>query len=218
MRARLCAGGSQTEIHIYDEEVDMSHSTVSNCAHSSDSQGGNGVSSPWHAHYPSCVPHSLEYPSIPAWGLLARTASDYPDRIASHYYRQELAYKQQHENAIRMASALTRLGVKPGDRVGILLPNMPEYVSALNGVWMAGATAVAISPLMVPAEVSGLLEKTKCRVVIGLDLLAPLLLKGSFKPEHILFTTLRDRLPGWQRLGYAFAKLKRLGFWPPIRP
>ncbi|MDA1017912.1 MAG: AMP-binding protein [Planctomycetota bacterium] len=160
------------------------------------------------------MPHQLEYPDIPAWGILARTTDSFPDRIASCYYREQLTYRQQHTAAIRTASALRGLGVQPGDRVGILMPNMPEYVSVLNGIWMAGATAVALSPLMVPAEVSGLLRRTDCRVVVALDLLAPLVLKGDFRPDHILFTTLKNRLPGWQRLGYAFAKVRRLGFWP----
>lgn len=80
---------------------------------------------------------------------------------------------------------------------------------------MAGGIAVALSPLMVAEEVSAQMAATDCRVVIGLDLLAPLLLRSEYQPEHILFTTLKDRLPHWQRFGYAFAKLKRMGFWPP---
>ena len=50
----------------------------------------------------------------------------------------------------------------------------------------------------------------------SLDLLAPLVLKGNYRPKHIFFTTLQDRLPGWMRLGYAFARMRRLGFWPPV--
>lgn len=214
MRSQL-RDGSTPVTHSMDEEIDMSHQPLKNCQSVSDHASDNVDQFPWRKHYPSCVPHTLDYPEIPAWGLLARTANDYPDRIASCYYKQKLTYQNQYENAVRTASALTKLGVKPGDRVGILLPNTPEYVSGLNGIWMAGATAVAMSPLMVPAEVSGLMERTDCKVVIALDLLAPLIMKGSFRPDHILFTTLKDRLPGWKRLGYAFAKIQRLGFWPP---
>lgn len=176
---------------------------------------GRQTAAPWLAHYPNCVPAQLDYPSVYAWGLLERTANAYPDRTACHYYKQQLTYRDLASSARRTASALSRLGVKPGDRVGLLLPNVPEYISALNGIWMAGGVAVAISPLMVPEEVSDLMAATDCRVVVGLDLLAPLITKGTYRPEHVLFTTLKDRLPQWQRLGYAFAKLRRLGFWPP---
>jgi long-chain acyl-CoA synthetase len=171
---------------------------------------------PWLGQYPAKVPATLCYPDFPAWGFLVQTAATYPDRIACHYYKQHLTYAEVAMQARRVAAMLTKYGVRPGDRVGILLPNMPEYFSAINGVWMAGGIAVALSPLSVPSEISNILTATDCRVVIGLDLLAPLVLQGSYKPRHIFFTTLQDRLPGWMRLGYAFARMRRLGFWPPV--
>ena len=171
---------------------------------------------PWLAHYPAKVPTTLSYPDFPTWGFLANSAAKYPDRIACHYYKQHLTFAELAEEARRVAAMLVKYGVRPGDRVGILLPNMPEYFSAINGVWMAGAIAVALSPLSVPSEIDNILTATDCRVVIALDLLAPLVLNGNYKPRHIFFTTLQDRLPGWMRLGYAFARMRRLGFWPPV--
>jgi long-chain acyl-CoA synthetase len=169
---------------------------------------------PWLDHYPAIVPKTLEYPDVFAWGILSRTAEKYPDRIACHYYKQSLTYRELHEQARRTASMLVRFGIKPGDRVGIVLPNLPEYISVLNGIWMAGAIPVAMSPLMVASEVSSFMKATDCRVVICLDLLAPLISGEDCNPEHVFFVTLSDRLPAWQRLGYAFARLQRLGFWP----
>jgi len=169
---------------------------------------------PWLAHYPEIVPHTLDYPEVPAWGLLDRTASRHGDRIACHYYRQKVTYSELAAEACRTASMLVRYGVKPGDRVGILLPNLPEYLSVLNGVWMAGGIAVAMSPLMVGEEVNAFMKLSECRCVITLDLLAPLVVQGDYQPEHVFFTSLSDRLPAWKRLGYAFARLQRYGFWP----
>ena len=169
---------------------------------------------PWLGSYPAAVPATLNYPEIPAWGFLAKTATTHPQRIACHYYKQQLTYAQLADESRRVAAMLIKYGVRPGDRVGILLPNMPEYFSAINGIWMAGGIAVALSPLSVPSEISNILEATDCRIVISLDLLAPLVLKGSYRPRHLFFTTLQDRLPGWMRLGYAFARMRRLGFWP----
>jgi len=170
------------------------------------------TSRPWLDHYPSIVPQTLQYPDLPAWGILSGTAEKYPDRTACHYYRQSVTYRELFENARRTASMLTRFGIKPGDRVGIVLPNLPEYISILNGIWMAGAIPVAMSPLMVAGDVASFMKLTECRVTFCLDLLAPLI-KDS-EPEHVFFVTLSDRLPAWQRLGYAFARLQRLGFWP----
>jgi long-chain acyl-CoA synthetase len=169
---------------------------------------------PWLEHYPDIVPHSIDYPDMFAWGILERTAERHPDRIATHYYKQSLTYAQLAEMARRTASMLVRYGVKPGDRVGILLPNVPEYIPILNGIWMSGAIAVAMSPLMVAKEVDAFMKLADCKVVIALDLLAPLIINGEYTPEHVLWTSIKDRLPHWQRLGYAFARLRRLGFWP----
>ena len=160
------------------------------------------------------MPRTLDYPELHAWGLLERTASRHPDRIACHYYKQTVTYRELSENAHRTASALVKFGVKPGDRVGVLLPNLPEYLSVLNGIWMAGGIAVAMSPLMVAEEIDTFMTTTDCKVVIALDMLAPLIVNARYKPEHILFATLGDRLPTWQKVGYAFARLQRLGFWP----
>ena len=169
---------------------------------------------PWLAEYPETVPATLSYPDFPAWGFLTNTAANYPRRIACQYYKQQLTFSEVAEQARRVAAMLVKYGLRPGDRVGILMPNMPEYLSAINGVWMAGGIAVALSPLSVPNEIANVLTATDCRIVISLDLLAPLVLKGSYRPRHLFFTTLQDRLPDWMRLGYAFARLRRLGFWP----
>ena len=52
-----------------------------------------------------------------------------------------------------MAAFLRRRGLLPGERVGIILPNVPEYLIALFGTWMAGGVVVPINPLMVEEEV-----------------------------------------------------------------
>ena len=171
---------------------------------------------PWLANYPDAVPATLSYPDFPAWGFLTNTAATHPRRIACQYYKQQLTFAEIAEQARRVAAMLVKFGLRPGDRVGILMPNMPEYISAINGVWMAGGIAVALSPLSVATEIANVLTATDCRIVIALDLLAPLVLKGSYRPQHLFFTTLQDRLPGWMRLGYAFARMRRLGFWPPV--
>jgi len=66
----------------------------------------------------------------------------------------------------------------------------------------------------VAEEIDTFMTTTDCKVVIALDMLAPLIVNARYKPEHILFATLGDRLPTWQKVGYAFARLQRLGFWP----
>lgn len=168
----------------------------------------------WLDHYPANVAKSVTIPPLPAWGLLDRTAHRHPNRVACRYYHQAVTYAEVADKARRVAAMLSRFGLKPGDRVGILLPNLPEYVWVLNGIWMAGGVAVALSPLMVAEEVDAFLKTTDCKMAIVLDVLAPLIANAEYKPEHLFFATINDRLPAWQKLGYAFARWRRLGMWP----
>ena len=163
--------------------------------------------------YPEGVARSLVYPNIAAWGLLQRAYEDFPNRIACHACERTLTSADIWRDSLKIAAILQADGIAPGDRVGILLPNMPEYLSALNGIWMAGGVAVAISPLLVEEEVAKLLEATDCKIVISLDLLAPPLLGHDFDPTRTLLVTLRDQLPVWQRWGYSLTGIRRTGRW-----
>ncbi|MDG2129801.1 MAG: AMP-binding protein [Fuerstiella sp.] len=164
------------------------------------------------AGYPVGVPRNLVYPDIPAWGLLDRAASQMPGRLACHYNGVEWTWEELNLDAIRTAAALRRLGVQPGDRVGILLPNIPEYIIALNGIWRAEAIAVALSPMAVPEEIDRMLAATDCRVVVSLDMLAQLI-SGPHRPDKTLFVSLRPRLPLFEQLGYLLIRKRRTGHW-----
>jgi long-chain acyl-CoA synthetase len=158
------------------------------------------------------VPRSLNYPNQPTWWLLAESARNFPDRIAVNYFHERITYAELFANARRFASVLVRMGVQPGDRVGLLLPTMPEYLTAAYGTWMAGGVVVSLSPLMVAEEVSGLLDATQCRVVVGLDMLASLVSRAEHQPEHWLEVSIAPRLPTWKRFVYTVAKWKRMKF------
>jgi long-chain acyl-CoA synthetase len=163
----------------------------------------------WLAHYPACVPQTLKYPAIPAYGLLEHSAAEFPDRTACVHLDRTMNYSQLRDLARCTADRLVQFGVRPGDRVGILLPNVPEFLAAINGIWMAGASAVAISPLCVPEEISALVAATDCRVVIALDMLAPLLWGSGRQPEITIVTTLEHRLAGWKKLAYRLERARR---------
>lgn len=171
--------------------------------------GGGGLGPrPWLPFYPQEVPASLEYPNEPVWWLLDRAARHFPDRIATHYYGHTLSYAQLEQRARQAASLFARAGIQPGDRVGLLLPNTPEYLVASYGAWMAGGVVVSINPLSAPAEVARLVESTRCRLVVCLDLLRPLLRKAE-GIDHVYLTTIQDRLNLWQRWAYRLARWQR---------
>jgi long-chain acyl-CoA synthetase len=168
----------------------------------------------WLKHYPLCTPAHLEYPDEPVWWLLEHAASRFPQRTAVRYYRESLSYAELFERARRAAALFQSLGVQPGDRVGVLLPNLPEYLIAAYGIWLAGGVVVSLSPLSVAVEIDDMLQATDCKLVVALDLLAPLATLGPHRPARILTCSIAPRLRTVKRLLYRAACLKRTGLLP----
>lgn len=165
----------------------------------------------WLKHYPSCTPAHLEYPNEPVWSLLEQAARQFPHRTAVRYFNESLTYEALYERARQAAALFQSLGVRPGDRVGLLLPNMPEYLIAAYGVWLAGGIVVSLSPLSVAVEIDDTLQATDCKLLVALDLLAPLAIHGVHCPPRVLTCSIASRLKVLTRLLYNAARLKRNG-------
>jgi long-chain acyl-CoA synthetase len=168
-------------------------------------------SRPWHDFYPAGVPAALDYPSQPLGWLLENAALHFPHRVACHYYSQRLTYQELLSRAQKLAQLLVDNGLQPGDRVGVLLPNLPEYLVTLFGTWLAGGVVVALSPLMVADQVGAFISATGCRISITLDVLSPLLCGSDRGPNVVLLSSLSGRLPRLEKFGYAWVRFRRLG-------
>jgi long-chain acyl-CoA synthetase len=168
----------------------------------------------WLDEYPcdmlSCVP----YPRVPLSELLERAARHTPNFPACTLYGRSTTFAQLSEQARRLAHALADKGAKPGRHVGVLLPNIPEYLVALQAIWLTGATALQLSPLMVAEEVGHWLEATGCHMVITLDLLAPAVMGALQRGplEHIILTSLARRMAMWRGMLYRIERLRRNGY------
>ncbi|MFK8115455.1 MAG: AMP-binding protein, partial [Rubripirellula sp.] len=75
------------------------------------------------------------YKNLPAFGLLQHAAEQIPDHPAAVYDEQTWTFDDLNSASIRAAAMLQRMGVRPGDRVGVLLPNVPEFMITANAIW-----------------------------------------------------------------------------------
>jgi long-chain acyl-CoA synthetase len=159
---------------------------------------------------PSCVP----YPRVPLYTLLDRAARLFPDRPACTLYGRATTFGELNDQAHRLAAALAQRGARKGRFVGLLLPNIPEYLVALQATWLTGATALQLSPLMVAEEVGHWLEATGCHMVVTLDLLAPVVVGALERGplEHVILTSLARRMAMWRGMLYRVARLRRNGY------
>ena len=85
-------------------------------------------SRPWLRHYDYWVPHHMSYPRRPLHEILDTAAVDVPDRPATAFFGATLTYAELKNRSDRLAAAFDGIGLVKGDRVGIMLPNCPQYI------------------------------------------------------------------------------------------
>ena len=99
--------------------------------------------------------------------LLDQAAAEHPGHAALRMDDLVLSYAQLHEAAGRMSTLLALLGVEPGDRVGLMLPNVPAFPIAFYGALAAGAVVVPMNPLLKSREVSYYLGDSGAKGVVA---------------------------------------------------
>ena len=95
---------------------------------------------PWLKFYEPTVPPTIQYPTASLPNFLSQSASKYPNNPAIFYYGTKLSYAALEDQVNRFANALVSLGVLPGARVSIMLPNLPQCVIAYYGALKMGGT------------------------------------------------------------------------------
>jgi long-chain acyl-CoA synthetase len=149
---------------------------------------------PWLRHYDYWVPPSLTYPQRPLCEILDTSAIDVADRPATAFLGAELTFREIKAQADGFAAVLLGLGVAKGDRVGIMLPNCPQYIVAAFAVLRLGAVVVNINPTYTAREVLSLATDSGMRAMVTLDVLAPLVLEIRAKTRiaHIVVTSVAE--------------------------
>jgi len=102
---------------------------------------------PWLKSYEKGVPESITYEEITMPDILDRTAKEFPDKPALIFQGYTLTYRQLKDMVDRFATCLADFGVKQGDAVAILLPNLIPCVVAYFAVLRIGAITVMNNPL-----------------------------------------------------------------------
>ena len=128
---------------------------------------------PWHRHYDYNVPTTIRYPRLPVQELIQIPANTFPDKPALNFYGTEMTFWELRTEVRRMANALARLGVKKGDRIGLHLPNCPQYVISYYAALSLGAVVVNINPMYTVEELRHVAEVTGLMVLVTFDLVLP---------------------------------------------
>jgi long-chain acyl-CoA synthetase len=168
----------------------------------------------WQAAYDKAVAHEIDYPDMPLDAFLRQAAQNRPEGTALIYFNARISFRELDEIVDRMAAGLADQGVVHGDRVGIFMPNCPQFVIAFNAIMRLGAVAVLLNPLYVTREVCDRLLDCEAKAVVVLsryyNQMRQACTMGGQTPR-IIVTNIKDYFPPMLRLAYTLLREKREG-------
>jgi long-chain acyl-CoA synthetase len=151
----------------------------------------------WFKSYAPGVPHEIDFEKMTLPEALKRSARNYPESTALLFMGKRLSYAELDRLVNRFARALLDLGVKKGEKVALLLPNLPQAVIAIYAAFRIGAVAVMNNPLYTERELEYQFNDSDSKVLVSLDLLHPRILKikDKTKIEKVIYCHINDYLP-----------------------
>jgi long-chain acyl-CoA synthetase len=175
---------------------------------------------PWTAYYPQGVPARIEvdaYPSLVA--LMEESFSRHRDRPAFKFMGMTLSFGQVDTLSRAFAVWLQEQGLVPGDRVAVMLPNVPQYPVAVAGILRAGMVVVNVNPLYTPRELEHQLKDSGAKLIVILENFAATLQKvqESVPTKKVVVAAMGDML-GWLKgavVNHVVRNIKKLV--PPFR-
>ncbi len=167
----------------------------------------------WQKNYDQGVPLSVEYPETSLPLMLEKTARVQPEALATEFFGARLTYGELWDQILRLANALTLLGVEQGSKVAIMLPNCPQAVIAYYAALWLGAVVIMTNPLYVERELEHQWKDSEAEFLFVLDHLYPKTAKVVPKTgiRKIIATGIREYLPFHLKYLYPIkARIKKL--------
>ena len=155
------------------------------------------ASKPWLKSYDKGVPEKIQYEEICMPDILDRSAAKAPDRMALNFQGYTVSYKELKDMVDRFATYLAGAGIKKGDAVAIILPNLIPCVAAYYAIHRLGAIVVLNNPLYSDRELEHQLNDSGSKIIITVDLLANRMidLRPKTQVQQIILTSIGDYLP-----------------------
>ena len=172
----------------------------------------------WQDHYDHPSAWEQSFPPLTMPELLRQSVDKAPDAPLADFYGRKYSYAEVMNGALRVACGLQRLGVAPGERVGLYLPNVPHYIAAYYGAMMMGAVVVNFSPLYTADELIHQAEDSGTRILFTLSATqlfttAHQVLEASCI-ERLVVGSIAGALPAAKSLAYRLFKRRETAHVP----
>ena len=124
---------------------------------------------PWRKHYDHNVRHVIDVPNAPVYSLLDQAAEKNPDGLACIYHDFRMTYAEMRDICETIAANLRAHGLQQGDRVALMLPNLPQTYLAFWSILKAGGVVVMVNPVYMTPELRHLLKDSGARFMFAHD-------------------------------------------------
>ncbi|MHA1520966.1 MAG: alpha/beta fold hydrolase [Promethearchaeota archaeon] len=150
---------------------------------------------PWFNSYGKHTPQNIPIPRKPLFFYLDKAANWIPNKVATIFYGSEIPYGELNKQVNQFANMLLKLGVKFGDRVMVILPNMPQMIIAYYGTLKIGAVVVLPNPDAGGKTIITQIKQTKAKALVTLKAfsgLAKTILSIDVSPLKIILTDIKN--------------------------
>ena len=151
----------------------------------------------WLSSYPEGVPAEIDasqYDSLVS--LMEESFSKYAERTAYSFMGQNIGYQETDAKSQAFAAYLQSLGLEKGDRVAIMMPNVPQYPVAVAAILRAGLVVVNVNPLYTPRELEHQLKDSGAKAIVIIENFAITLQKcmAQTQVKHVVLCAMGDML------------------------
>ncbi len=169
---------------------------------------------PWLKRYDKGVPHTIQYPDVPVFHYLEDNARRFPQSICTIFKGARINYREMNETTDRLAAGLASLGVKKGDRVGIFMPNTPQFVMAYFAILKLGGVVVATNPLYSGREIEHQLNDSGIEIMLVMSNFYNTIkeVQPKTKLRKVIVTNLKEALPPVLGFLFTLTREKKGGF------
>lgn len=163
---------------------------------------------PWLAHYPPGVPHDIQPDAYRSLGaMLDEAFKRHPQRPVSVCFERWMSYRELDDHSASLGAWLQSQGLMPGDRVAVMLPNLPQFLVAMAAIIRAGFTVVNVNPLYTARELEHQLTDSGAKAIIILENFAATLEQVIDRTglQSVVVASLGDMLGIWYGRWMTFA-------------
>ncbi|GAB4518941.1 MAG: long-chain fatty acid--CoA ligase [Anaerolineae bacterium] len=179
---------------------------------------------PWLKHYDKGVPATLDYPNIVVPDFLRIAIERDPNQVSlvssarlPIFGRQsrDITYAELDRASDALGAALVEMGLKKGDRVAVIMPNIVAFVISFFGVLKAGGVVAATNPTYPDDKMAYQINDCDAEIVLCMSLYYDMMkrIQSKTKVKHIIVTNIKEYLPTLARILFGIAREKKDGHY-----